>query len=295
MKHIKTFRIFESMINRDKDVEVFNYKSLTNDAWRPLIQFAQKCQGINFDLENNDSMGEKKTLFIKKNLRKDQPVKYEFNIELFRAGGDWEIPVMYFKVEFTHQHLRMQGYEGKTEYAWDAPEVDKDGEPIFKKGLHKCYVVIPGPDINHLDQTKDNKYTAYHDDPDKKNIKITEEDKKKAWKWVEDLLTKLVEDRHEMLDDPNSEYAKDIASVGKAEDPTNESEDNKSYEYKGYYVSMQPFEKFENRYFCEVYKDKEKKEGLMALKGPVSLEQGKEAAELFVDGTIEKQNEPKLV
>ncbi len=58
-------------------------------------------QKIYFDLENNDSTGEKKTFYIKKNLRKNQPYKYEINAELFEAGGDWEIPVLYFKIEFT--------------------------------------------------------------------------------------------------------------------------------------------------------------------------------------------------
>ena len=72
-----------SIINRDKKQEIFNYKSVHEDAWRDLKHEAQKFQRINFDFENDDSIG-KKTFFVKKNLRKDQPIKYEIQVEMHR-------------------------------------------------------------------------------------------------------------------------------------------------------------------------------------------------------------------
>jgi hypothetical protein len=196
---LTSYKLFvESVITRKKDQEIFNYKSIIQDAWRPIIQKAQKFQNISFDLENNDSTGEKKTIFVKKDLRKDQPVKYEFNAELFRAGGDWEFPVLYFKVEFTHDYGVVNS-KHKVEYVFD------DLKDKSYSGLSRCYVLIPGPeDGNHLVKTEKG-YRAYTDDlskegVEKKDIVITDEDRKKAWKWLEDLLTKLVDERHEMLD-----------------------------------------------------------------------------------------------
>ena len=94
-----------SSVKKDKKKEIFNYSSVTNDAWRELVDDARNTQRISFDLENDDTTGEKKTFYVKKDLRKGQPVKYEFNVELMEAGGDWEWPVMYFRVEFTHDYF----------------------------------------------------------------------------------------------------------------------------------------------------------------------------------------------
>jgi hypothetical protein len=202
MKYIKNFRMFESMVKKDEDTEIFNYKSLVEQAWRPIIMKAQKFQNINFDLENNSSTGQKATLYIKKNLRKDQPIKYEFNCELFCAGGDWECPVLYFRVEFTHEFIRRTTVDETPEYVFDVHE-EVSGK------LSRCYVFIPGPeDGNHLAKTEKG-WTAWTRDYledeglKEKDVKITDEDKKKAWKWIESSLTKIVEDRHEMLDEPD--------------------------------------------------------------------------------------------
>lgn len=187
-------KLNESIIKRSKDQDVFNYKTQINNMWRPVITKAQKFQHINFDLENNDTLCEKKTVIITKNLRKDQPVKYEFNIELCEAGGDWEMPVMYFKIEFTHDYNIVSFGRKLAEpvYVWDLKTDDVSG-------LTNHYVIIPGIEQgNHLVKTE-NGYTAF-DDNDKANS-ITDKDKKTAWKWIEELLTKLVDERHEMIDD----------------------------------------------------------------------------------------------
>lgn len=197
----KSYEIFlESVINRDKSKEIFNYRGLVNGAWRPLILKAQKFQNINFDLENNDTLGEKKTFYVAKNLRKDQHVKYEFNAELCCAGVDWEYPVMYFKVEFTHDYGIVSN-KNVIQYIFDVKN-DEHNEISSK-----CYVLIPGiEDGNHLVKTE-NGYTAYTEDYivdeniKSTDLKITKEDKHKAWSWLEKLLNDLVEERHKMLDE----------------------------------------------------------------------------------------------
>ena len=112
------------------------------------------------------------------------------------AGGDWEEPVMYFRVEFTHEHLKHKTVDDKPEFVFDL-------EPKIG-GLSRCYVLIPPNEAgNHLFKTEKG-YTAYTDETLKKEgikkLKLTDENHKKAWKWLEDLITKLVDERHEMLD-----------------------------------------------------------------------------------------------
>jgi hypothetical protein len=60
---------------------------------------------------------------------------------------------------------------------------------------------------------------------------------------------------------------------------------DQSFDYEGYHVSLKPSEKFANSYMCAVYKDGNYE---MGLKGPVSLEKGREAALLFINGTSAK-------
>lgn len=190
---IEKYKLYlESVLKRGKDHELFDYKGHINDLWRPIIQEAQKFQHINFDLENNDSTNEKRTINIGVNLRKDQPVKNTFNIELCEAGGDWEYPVMYFKIEFTHQYgLISSDYYSNKEYVWDLEQnVDS-----------RKFVIIPPIEAGNKLKKYENGFTAFTSSEDiNANWKITDKDKKLSWKWIENLLNKLVKDRHKMLD-----------------------------------------------------------------------------------------------
>jgi len=204
-----------SVISKDKKKEIFNYSSIIGDAWHDLIYEAQKLQRINFDLENNDSMNEKKTLYVKKNLRKDQPIKYEFNAELMSAGGDWEMEVMYFRVEFTHEYFYNNIKKIKDlKYTF---EVDRKSG----KKLSKCYIIIPPAEAGNKiirGESDSGKYDwfAYQNDElskeDEKIARITPVDKKNVWAWLKDLLNQFVEDHHEMLDEPDRSDPDDHAS-----------------------------------------------------------------------------------
>lgn len=217
-----------SAIRKDKDKEIFNYSSITNDAWNDLIHEAQEVQRIDFDLENNDTTGEKKTFYVKKNLRKDQPVKYEFNVELMEAGGDWEMPVMYFRVEFTHNYFYGKlKKSGKTDYTFYLDD------PTYKKKLRNCYVIIPPAEAGNKikkgesDSGKYDWFAYQNEDLDhdtEKPVRITDADKKGVWKWLEELLNGLVEEYHEMLDEPDRPEPSDDApdrAVSREEDPSN--------------------------------------------------------------------------
>jgi hypothetical protein len=215
-----------SAIRKDKDNEIFDYHSIVEDAWREPKTKAQEFQRIHFDFENDDSTGEKKTIYIKKNLRKNQPVKYEIQAELFEAGGDWEMSVMYFRIEFTHQYgILSDKYQKKPEYVWD---LKRD-----YSGLYHSFVLIPPVEAGNKlikgesDSGKYDWFTYQNNDLSKEEEKlarITDVDRKNAWKWLEDLLLKVVNDRHEMLDDDNDDDTpKDTA------EPINEDKKKSDY------------------------------------------------------------------
>lgn len=204
--------LLESMVKRKQDQEIFNYSFIINDIWRPIIKEAQEFFKINFDLENNDSNKDKRTIYIKRNLRKDQPIKYEFNCELWEAGGDWEMPVLYFKVEATHSYANFTK-DMQVKYIFDLTQYCNRSENIK---LSKCYALIPGMENgNHLiPSKKEGWFTAYTSDIKDylKVAKITDEDIKKAWKWLNDYLEAYVNERHEMLDDPTKSEPSNTAS-----------------------------------------------------------------------------------
>jgi hypothetical protein len=195
MKHLKTF---ENMYSKDKDKEIFDYNSNINDLWRPVIFNAQKFQNISFDLENNDTTKQKKSIVIAKNLRENQPIKYVINAELYKAGGDWEWPVMYFKIELKSNYgLIRDEYKENPEYIWD---FEKD-----YKGLYKHYVMIPPVEAgNSLIKNDKGVWIAYTDETvnkeNEKDVKIDDSDMKNAWSWLEKTIEDAVEKRHRMLD-----------------------------------------------------------------------------------------------
>ena len=204
-----------SAVRKDKKKEIFDYNSITSDAWKELVDDAQDVQRINFDLENNDTTGEKKTFYVKKNLRKDQPIKYEFNVELMSAGGDWEMGVLYFRVEFTHDYFYGKLWKGVSDPKYTFELEKKPG-----KKLYKSYVIIPPAEAGNKiikGESDSGKYDwfAYQNDglskEEEKEARITDSNKQNVWKWLEELLNQLVEDNHEMLDEPDRTEPKDDA------------------------------------------------------------------------------------
>ena len=193
-----------STVNRDKKKEIFDYESVQNDNWLDPKKNAQEFQRINFDFENDDGVG-KKTFFANVMLRKDQPVKDEINVELRVAGGDWEMGVMYFRIEFTHQYGLVDNKYGENpEFVWDV----RDKEGYLSGGSKFC--IIPSVEAGNKlekfegDSGKYDWYAYQNSELSKekeKEARLSDASYKEAWKWLEELLNKLIEDRHEMLDE----------------------------------------------------------------------------------------------
>lgn len=287
MRRIKLFEQFvnEALNKRKMDDQVFQYGSLIRDAWRPIVMEAQKFQSINFDLENNSDV-DQRTLLIKKDLRKGQPVKYQFNLCLCEAGGDWEYPVLYFKVQFEHDYgVRRSDYFDDPKFVWDV----KDRSNI---DMYNCYAIIPGEDINNLVKTEKG-FTAYTDDyitdAGKKDLKITDEQKNKAWKWIDGLLTGLVEERHKMLDEPSIKKMSDPNPEPAPDTISESAKGDEDFVYKGYECKLN-YIKVRDSYGASVHKDGEY---MFGLKGWLPLENAIKWAKETVDSQIAKNHHIK--
>jgi hypothetical protein len=161
----------------------------------PKGEFFNYYSGIS---SSKNSLDEAKNLAIS-DVVSEIIMKNEINVELREAGGDWEMGVMYFRIEFTHQYgLLSDKYEKDPEFVWDIP-----------KSSGKRFCIIPPVEAgNSLEKFEGDtgKYDwhAYQNDglskEDEKQARLNKDKNNKAWKWIEDLLTKLIDDRHEMLD-----------------------------------------------------------------------------------------------
>jgi len=174
----------------NKNKEIFNYKTLTNNLWHDKIIESQKFHKINFDLENVDSTGEKKKFTTKRNRKdSDYPDNYLINAELFDGGGDWEIPVYFFKVEIVDG--RVLKNSENTGNIWS------QGDKFRNERLK--FVLIPSAEAgNSLKKCDSEKYDwcAYDDSetPKEKSKELwpNKSKRKEMWKWLEEYLEKAI-------------------------------------------------------------------------------------------------------
>lgn len=164
-----------------KDDESFTYKVIAEDMWRDLWKEATEHFNTNFDWENNESSGERKTIKI---THKDEDLdfNYKFNCELFIAGGDWEVPCYYFRCQITDGSF----YEDK--------------EKLMFPGMLSAYgtahfILIPPKDHGNtcLMKNEKGKWMALQNS-ETRDEDIPELDSKKAWQWVLNYLKSMVKD-----------------------------------------------------------------------------------------------------
>lgn len=235
---------------KDKDVEIFDYSSIISNSWRNIIKDAQEFQNIYFDLENNDTTGQKRTLYIKKNLRKNQPVKYEINAELCEAGGDWEYPVLYFKIELTRDYsLKNVKYSKSPKYIWDVNS---------SESLYRNYVLIPPATAGNALRRDGNKFYAHtQDEKNTKEFDITDTKIKMSWKWLIDLISNAVNERHIMLDENLNIKLKSLLEKKNSKIPLTSDEYNKIYAKFGR-NPICSFAKDDNGYYCYTHRARSK-------------------------------------
>jgi len=87
----------------------FDPVELFSEKWNDEVHKAQDRCNIHFDLENNDSVGDIRRLSFP-NGRTDptteKPDEDVFYVQLCSAGGDWESPVYYFRIQIKDGYPR---------------------------------------------------------------------------------------------------------------------------------------------------------------------------------------------
>lgn len=129
----------------------FITKEIMEDAWRDAISAMRREQNITFDLENNEAVSAIRSI---KKTNKDQP-EYEYLAQLWCAGGDWEQPVLYFRVQIK--------------------------EPSYKNRMF-IFVPLPEDGNGNLKKTK-NGFAAIDAEAEE-----GKRDEKKAWKALDKYL-----------------------------------------------------------------------------------------------------------
>jgi hypothetical protein len=177
----------------------FTYESnVAKTMWRDKIQQAKKDFKIFFDLENND--------LCRKNSQKDiiipqkqwEHTKCRFRCQMWQAGGDWEIPLYYFKCQL------LKGY------AFDINEYD---DPFF--------IFIPGKTDGNYHLIKNSKDDGWKvpNNHDYKDGIDPEPSKNDCWKSLEKYLTNLVNMEIEKSQRESVERSNEDASEQKENTP----------------------------------------------------------------------------
>jgi hypothetical protein len=169
MKNIITEKL-ELLYEYEKDF--FTYYEKAKDMWYNLTRDAMDEFRVHFDLENDDTIHVQRIIEIPQTHW--EFTKCKFKCELFRAGGDWEVPALYFRCQL------IDGYAyGHTKYNMSH------------------FVFIPGKEQgnNHLTLIRDGKKSGHWSVPDNdgyKNGIDPEPDEKKCWESLKIYLTELV-------------------------------------------------------------------------------------------------------
>ena len=73
--------------------------------WRDKVKEEQNRSNIRFDLENDDTIGNIRRLSF--DTEEDILKSRTFYVQLCAAGGDWEMPILYFRIQSQYSTERM--------------------------------------------------------------------------------------------------------------------------------------------------------------------------------------------
>lgn len=158
----------------------FDSSELLRESWRDAVREAQDKAGIIFDLENDDTVSAVRKMSFSNGSPPDAyRTKDDYYVQLCSAGGDWESPTYYFRIQvkegypsrkmfvyipaksegnglLTTDH-QGQGYPKSTKYKYrplDADNYDKDG-----RDEKKCWNAVEDFLKKHSKKSTDDKLT----------------------------------------------------------------------------------------------------------------------------------------
>jgi len=99
-----------------KKEDYFILSDLEKNFWNTILKKEKDRVNIHFDLENNDSAGDIKFRDLEWQNKSSDGDFDEFRVyaQEYRAGGDWETPVAYFRCQIAKKY-HINGNEGN----WD--------------------------------------------------------------------------------------------------------------------------------------------------------------------------------
>ena len=155
-----------------KNTDDFTYGE-TNDLWRELIYAEQNRVGIEFDLENDDTVEEMKTV----NLDfKHKDYFYRVRAVRCQAGGDWEASSSYFRCQVDSRY-----------------DTDKHHGDFSHE--YKCIVIPVKGNVNLI--KKDGKYVAKDSDD---HEKFSNSDIRTLWDELKKEIPKRIKAYYGSLD-----------------------------------------------------------------------------------------------
>jgi hypothetical protein len=147
-----------------EEKEFFGYDAISKPMWSDKFNEAQKKFGVEFNLENDDTITERVIIIPQKRWEFS---KCTFHCQMRKGGGDWEAPSIYF---------RCQLWDG---YAFGLSQYD---DPYF------CYIPNKVQGNLHLLGEKGNQTS-----PDNDSKSDLEPDERKCWESLRDYLKELVD------------------------------------------------------------------------------------------------------
>lgn len=171
------------------DNNFFTFNELEKDMWRDKIHETKKRSKIYFDLENDYPVKSQRVIVIPQNQW--SPTECKFKCEMYSAGGDWEIPVRYFRIQI------VSGYCYNDEFV---PEKDKNyiGR---NSSSNSHFIFIPGKKQGNyqLQPGKDQGvWVAPNNDGYYKDID-PQANERDCWKALEEYLKEMVEKEIEQV------------------------------------------------------------------------------------------------
>jgi len=171
-----------------KNENVFIYQELAKNMWNDIMSKAQRYYNIHFDLENNDYSKDRARVIritrpssdkIKRGDREPEDV-FSVRCQLWNAGGDWELPVMYFRCQL--QENSFYGLGSMKNYLGD-----------MSRNSH--WIVIPpfeAGNYNLVPGNIDGSFRAMHNDEKGKEYNSQDPDKNMSWNWLQKQFLQMV-------------------------------------------------------------------------------------------------------
>lgn len=154
------------------DKSFFTYDTLEKEMWNDLISKAKNEFKVQFDTENNYSVRSQRLISIPVNS-----IEYKFKCELFQAGGDWQVPIYYFRCQLIKGFLNNISPYSNSHFIF-IPGKEK-GNFHLLKGTNDFWVA---PDNNDYKENIDPK-----------------PDERKCWENLHEYLRELVNSQTEKL------------------------------------------------------------------------------------------------